>query len=203
LLLNSVLLRFLFFHSGRLGRVSAEDVEDIAAQKSLDLLRRAELGQWSLAGRSPAEITGFLTKVARNGLLDHLRKTSRQVQPDEEERPDWDAGHGGWQDDAATEAQPQLRVERREFAEALRVCAEALNPRSRLIWFFRVFLEMPSKKIAAHPEVELKASHVDVLLQRAREAVRECMDRKGFQPRDIPPGVFVELWRAFRVELDG
>ena len=59
---------------------------------------------------------------------------------------------------------------------------------------------MPSKDIAVHPELCLKASYVDVLLQRVRQAIRDCMLRKGFEAQDMPPGTFAELWGAFRLE---
>jgi DNA-directed RNA polymerase specialized sigma24 family protein len=92
-----------------------------------------------------------------------------------------------------------MRVERRDFAQALRGCAEELKPRSRLVWFLRIFCSMSSKEIAVHPEVKIKASHVDVLMQRARDAVRDCMRRKGYKPQDMPPGTFVEIWKTFRM----
>jgi DNA-directed RNA polymerase specialized sigma24 family protein len=91
-------------------------------------------------------------------------------------------------------------VERREFARALRKCAEALDARSRLIWFFRVFYSMATKDIAIHPNIDLKTGHVDVLLQRARKAIRKCMQSSGFDPNEIPRGAFAELWSAFRPE---
>jgi DNA-directed RNA polymerase specialized sigma24 family protein len=95
---------------------------------------------------------------------------------------------------------PDVLVERREFAQALRECARRLQPRSRLIWFFRVFYGMSSKQIAVHPEIALQAAHVDVLLQRVRHAVRECMHANGFEPRDMPPGTFTELWKEFHLD---
>ena len=57
-----------------------------------------------------------------------------------------------------------------------------------------------TKEIAAHPLVSLKAGHVNVLLHRAREAMRTCMRSKGHEPRDMPVGTFVELWKACRLD---
>ncbi|NNE43225.1 MAG: hypothetical protein HKN12_03380, partial [Gemmatimonadetes bacterium] len=93
---------------------------------------------------------------------------------------------------------PEDRLERRRFAESLRDCAGQLTARDRTVWFFRVFYDLSSREIAGHPEVGLKAPHVDVILQRCRQAVRKCMDGKGYQPGDLPPGTFSELWAAFR-----
>ena len=95
---------------------------------------------------------------------------------------------------------PDRRLQRKEFVEALRGCAERLEGRARLVWLFRVFCNMPSKEIAAHPEVGLKPGNVDVILQRTRQAMRACMLRNGYEARDMPPGTFVEMWRVFRFE---
>lgn len=92
--------------------------------------------------------------------------------------------------------QPDNLVERREFTAALRRCAAELDTRSRRIWFLRILCEMSSKKIATHPQVSLGVNHVDVLLYRARRMIRECMSTKGFEPGDMPPGTFIELWMS-------
>jgi RNA polymerase sigma factor (sigma-70 family) len=203
-ILNSSLDLFLRQHARRLGRFSAEDFEDIAAQKSLDLLRKCEEGLWDPEGRTAAEIAGFLSTVARNGLVDLRRRRERLVDPGGE-----DGDRASWEErvtalDARDPAAgtPDAGIESAQFARALRDCAQRLQPRSRRIWFFRVFYDMSSKRIAAHPEVELNPGHVDVLLQRCRETLRRCMERAGYTPREIPPGSFVALWEAFRPDED-
>ncbi len=202
-LLNSSLSRYLRLHSTRMGKLSREDLEDIAAQKSLDLLRKLEVGEWDMTDRSPSEITGFLSKVARNGFVDHLREAGRRVEPTEEDRPAWDVGAAGQDGMVGAENTgelPDKLVERKEFAKALRLCVDRINARSQRIWFLRAFCTMSSKEIATHPEVSLKPSHVDVIMQRAREAIRDCMHEKGYEAHDMPPGTFVELWRVFRLK---
>ena len=99
---------------------------------------------------------------------------------------------------AATDAS----AESREYAAALRECAESVEPKSRRIWFYRVFYEMPSKEIAAHPKVSMKPSHIDVVLHRVRDAVRKCMSGRGYETSAMPPGTFVALWQLFH-PLDG
>ena len=193
------MLRYLRIHTTRLGPISHEDQEDIASQKSLEILRRIDRGTWELVERTPSKVTGFLSMVARNGLVDMLREQGRRVEPADKLRPEWDVAEEGHKRQVSAVDPPDNLAERREFAAALRACAEQLDPRVRLIWIFRVFAGMSSKEIASHPEVHLKASHVDVLLQRGRSVIRDCMSRKGHEPGDIPPGTFVELWRAFRL----
>lgn len=203
LLLNSSIHMKLRAIAPALGRFDPADLADIAAQKSLELLRRAEEGAWNVGGRSAGELAGFLGQVARHGLVDHLRRRERDVQP--AAAGDDDGGRSGGRAGPDLDAQPargpapDAAVERREFAAALRACAGELSERSRTIWLLRVFYELPSREIAAHPEIRLQPGHVDVLLQRAREALRACMERKGFAPREMPPGTFAALWRAFRM----
>jgi hypothetical protein len=67
------------------------------------------------------------------------------------------------------------------------------------VWIFRVFLEMSTRQIAAHPEIAMKPGAVDVALARTRDKVRVCMKRRGFDPRDMPPGTFAVLWAEFRL----
>jgi RNA polymerase sigma factor (sigma-70 family) len=188
-------------HSAAFGRIPREDVEDLAAEKALELLGRVVSGVTDLSGPTPGEIGSFLSKVARNQLLDLLRRQGRRIEPvddDNLERLDRSRRCEGLTM-GGTDG-PDARVERREFAQALRKCAEHLDARSRLIWLFRVFYSMATRDIAIHPKIRIKAGHVDVLLQRARLAIRDCMRRKDFDLREIPPGTFAELWRAFRPE---
>lgn len=196
--LHAALSLYLRSHSTRFGPVAREDLEDLAGEKSLELLRRVVSGKTTFAGRSAAEIASFLSKVARNELLDRARRNARWADPPGEDLPEPEQ-----RDPGATMSSsefPDVRVQRREFVDALRQCITQLDRRSRLSWFCRVFYRMSSKDIAVHPDLGLKASHVDVLLQRARKTIRDCMRRRGFDAHDMPPGTFVEMWGALRRE---
>jgi RNA polymerase sigma factor (sigma-70 family) len=199
-ILFSALSIFLRSHNARLGRVPKEDLEDLAAESALDLLRRMVSGVTDFSDRAPGEVASFLSKVARNCLLNYMDKDRRRVEPRREDGAEWDVGEMGEETTTGVTDAPDVQVERQEFTSALRSCAERLDPRSGLVWFFRVFYGMSSKDIATHPEVRLKVGHVDVLLQRARRLMGDCMRRLGFEPQDMPPGTFVELWEAFRLE---
>jgi RNA polymerase sigma factor (sigma-70 family) len=200
LLLGSALHRYLRSHAARYGQVSWEDMEDIAAEKSLDLLRKMELEKWEVWNKPPSKVKAYISTVARNGLCDRLKEMGRRVEPADEEQPEWEVGQAGLGPPTSSTDPPDVRVERNEFVEALRKCVEQLKSRSRLVWFLRVFYEMPSRKIAVHPAVRLKTNHVDVILQRSRQKVGECMGRQGFDVGDMPPGSFAEMWRTFPLE---
>jgi RNA polymerase sigma factor (sigma-70 family) len=200
LLIKSALSRYLRFHAARLGPMTPEDLEDIASEKAFDLLCKIELKEWDMSGRHATEIQSYLSHTARNGLVNWLKKSRRHVRESGEDRQD-----GQWETpdrraQATVEVRPDVGIERREFIDELQKCFELLNLRDRRIWFLRVFCEMKTKEIARHPEVGLKPGHVDVLMQRSRSTVRECMQNKGFGPGDVYPGTFTALWKTVLME---
>jgi RNA polymerase sigma factor (sigma-70 family) len=194
--LNLCVGRYLRLHAPRLGRFAREDLEDLASQKSLELIRNLDTGVGALRGLTAADLPGFVSTVARNALVDRLREGERYSRPvDEEEEVDEVIGMR-----VPSPERSDADVERREFAEALRDCAQYLSDRDRLMWFFRVFYDMRTKDIAKHPEVGVKPGLVDVVLSNVRKSIRECMRRRGYEPRDMPCDAFVELWRTFRMK---
>jgi len=196
-LINSVLFMYLRVQACRLSGISREDIEDLAAEKSLDLVSRAESGTWDVSGRSPGEIAAYMAAVARNGLLSLLQGRER-----EEALPREATLLAGGSGDRVhlqyVPESPDVQAERKAYVTALRQCVQKLERRARLIWFLRVLCELRSQEIARHPTIRLKPSHVDVILHRVRREVRDCMARRGYAPEDMPTGTFVELWRAFR-----
>jgi len=199
-LLNTLIVIRLRVQATRYGTTAQEDLEDIAVEKSLDLLRRAESGEWDPEHRAPSELAAFLMTVARNGLVDFLRKSGRVEPLAGDAGPDEDPRGAARAPLRASGEGPDADAERREFATALRGCAETLDVRTRMVWFLRVFCDLATKEIATHPSVRLKPGHVDVLLQRARRQIRTCMRRLGHESHDLPPGTFAEIWRLFRAD---
>jgi len=198
LILHSVTFRFLRRHASGNARVTPDDLEEIAEKRVSDLLCRMRSSEWVMTRRPPNEVAPYLSRVARNGLATFLGRRHRRIT----------TIAGGAQNAIGIEGKamqaagegPEAGVERREFARALRECAEKLDPRVRLIWYLRVFCGLSSRQIAAHPEVQLKPSHIDVLLMRGRRAIKAAMRARGYSPADMPAGCFVEIWRAFRLE---
>jgi DNA-directed RNA polymerase specialized sigma24 family protein len=193
LLVHARINGYLQFHAFGHGRLSLEEREDIASSKALQVLNKIRSGQWDLGSRHPGEVAAFLSRVARHGLLDQRRVAGRQVSLD---ATAWPPESLSTPAGTVCDERPDLLLERKEYAAALRTCAGHLRPRAWKIWFLRAFFGLSSKEIALHPDVRLRASHVDVLLLRARAAVRTCMRRSGYDAEDIPPGAFIELWDA-------
>lgn len=205
LLLHGALTRSLERQAGRAGRPAREDLDDLAAAKALDLLLNAESGKWGVDGRGAPEIAGYLAAVARNALVDWGRRRRREVPLNalpgaEHENPMDRTGTTEQTNDP-----PQWEaLAARQYAGDLVRCADTLAPRSRWAWFLRSFYDLPTRVIAGHPAVQLKPAHVDVVLQRCRQAIRTCMEQRGHVTTALPPGTFVELWthlRSVRPEL--
>lgn len=198
-LLNAALTRYIRVHSARYGLVGDDDVRDIASEKSLNLMRRFDRGTWSPAESHPGELCSLISTVARNGLIDYLRVAGRSRSVDKGiqsggcDAPEANTTTAGLTFD--------LAPDRKRYAAALRDCCKQLNPKHRLMWYLKSFLEMPSAEIARHPSVAMKTASVDVVLTKTRKKLRACMLRKGFAAGDMPPGTFVTVWESVRKEI--
>ena len=197
-LLNTALLRYLRVYGRRYDYGFEEDFRDIAAQKSLDLLNRIHSRNWNPRENSPGQLCRFVSTLARNGLVDHLRVVGSRRAYDSRTPEDTVAAPG-----LRRVEQPDERVHRTAFVEAMRECIHRLRPRARAIWFLRVMLDMPTRKIAGHPAVHMKAGTVDVTLLRCRNELRHCMEAKGFRAADIPRGTLAQLWQTFEADIAG
>jgi DNA-directed RNA polymerase specialized sigma24 family protein len=175
--------------------LTPEDMEDLAAEKSLDLFRRIEAGTWELAGRTGPEVAGFLSATAHNAIIDLLRHRGR-LQALSGSTSDRSAA--GSEADPCCGELPDVCLETREFITALRDCVEGLQPRVRRVWFFRVFYGLATKEIAAHPDIGLSPPRIDELLFHVRQVITRCMEGKGQRSRQLPTGTFFEIWRSFR-----
>ena len=193
-LLHAALFASLRSQAGRVAAMSQEDLEDLASQKALELLLKAEEGAWDPDGRADHEVAGYVARVARHALVDLARRRGRECPPPEDEDA-WAVAivaHGG------ERAGPEDHLAAREFGSALRECLTALAPRARQAWFRRVYLERPSREIAAR--LGVSAAHVDVIVQRARASLKGCMESKGQSEPKYRPGAFVDLWTWLSAE---
>jgi RNA polymerase sigma factor (sigma-70 family) len=196
-LVHATLARYVRLHGESIGRVNAEEARDIASEKSVAFLRNLENNTRDLDALHTFQIRSYLSVLARNGLVDALRRSSRRSAHEVPEikragvqlAPDSDGA--------------EVNVRYREFQRALCQCVEETTPRARLVWFLRMFLDMPSKTIAVHPGVGMTPPSVDMMLSRMRKTVRECMMTKGFNSDDAPPGTFMALWELLGGEKLG
>ena len=196
-LLSVALAQRLRLHSGRYYTLDQDRIRDLASEKALDLMRKLDHGLWKPLESAPGEVVNFVSTIARNALIDELRRDTRGgvgPVPELDEVPE--------PDELRVEA-PQHRAERREFVDRLMECAARLRPGDRSVWLLRVLADLPSKEIAVHPDVKLNPGHVDVILLRCRKQIRSCMGAGGLEQRELPPGTYAELWERLRGQALG
>jgi RNA polymerase sigma factor (sigma-70 family) len=177
----------------QLNRRSAGDPElayDLAVKKALDLLDRFARGDWDPGRSTPGQLQSFFAVMARNSVIDYERSRAGKTRARE-------VGS-----DSATLALahvgPEESVgEQRRVASAVIDCAGKLTDRSRRIWFLRLFYEMSSRRIGAHPEVGMSPEAVDMALHRCRAKMQECLLKQGVDGSDFGPGVYAACWEAF------
>ena len=192
-LLHACLFASLRAQAGRIVPVSQEDLEDLASVKSSELMARAEAGVWDPVSHPPHEVAGFIRSVARNGLVDLARRLARECPPPDDEEM-WDMAIS---DRLPQAPGPEDWASAREFVSSLEHCVRTLTPRAREVWFLRACLERPSREIATVRQ--LSASNVDVIVMRARQALSECMARRGHHTTEVRPGAFAALWSESRL----
>ena len=196
LLLSAALARFARAQVRTLGSLTREDLEDLVATKALDLLHRIESGSLVLRRDSARDVSGFVAQTSRNAIIDHLRRerTRRGGNGDAQSPVDVAELAAGRSRDAIP---PSNRVEFAEVTTALELCIETLAPRARRIWIFRTFFDMSSRDIAAHPDIRVTPANVDVIVGRARTALRACLEKGGVGATDLAVAGMARLWDRF------
>ena len=187
-LVNAAVARYVRLHCHSYGYVDAEDIRDIASDKSAAFIRSLENGQRDLADLKAPQLCSYLSVLARNGLVDTLRRSERTHGRDAQSQHSVGAPLAPEADGA------EISMRNAEFLRAISHCVGALTFRAQTVWFLRAFLDLPSKTIATHPDVQMTSPAVDMMLSRTRKSLRDCMEKKGFNSDDAPPGTFVALW---------
>ena len=159
----------------------------------VDLLSMVGLAREVAASR---DVSGFVAQTSRNAIIDHLRRERTRRGGNGDAHAPVDAAElaSGRSHDAIP---PSNRVEFAEVTAALDRCIETLAPRARRIWIFRTFFEMSSRDIAAHPDVRLTPANVDVIVGRARSALRACLEKGGIGAADLAVAGMARLWDRF------
>jgi RNA polymerase sigma factor (sigma-70 family) len=149
-----------------------EEVEELVQDIYCRLLEDHRRRLRSFRGRSPAQVTAFLNRTARNVVFDHLRAAQaakRSGSPMSFEELDELLG-----EPADPEGSPEGRVVRRErWRQLLRRCVRRMGSRTarRDLRILRLALVegWSSREIAASKIRELTPSAIDSVVCRARE----------------------------------
>jgi RNA polymerase sigma factor (sigma-70 family) len=144
---------------------SADVADDLAQESFVVALRRG-------ACELPAAATGaFLRRTARFLFLHHLRQRHR------------DAAHLGGFADAVDElfAREDAAGGSDEHLERLRACVASLPPRSRLAIerCYGIAADSDATRAAVAAALGLQPNGLKTLLQRIRQALRDCLERRN------------------------
>ena len=137
---------------------SRELAEDLTQETFLAVLQRP------FEDRGPAATAAYLRHAARNFFISHQRRSGRYVLVEDVEEIDaaWDRWAG--RDDGET------------LMAALQQCLEGLSDRARMALDLRFRQQQSRNQIAE--AVELSEDGAKNLMQRAKQYLRECIERK-------------------------
>src|SRR2546426_1060730 len=137
---------------------SAELAEDLTQETFLAVLQRP------FTDNGPAATSAYLRQVARNLCISHQRRAGRYTLV--EDVADIDATWDRWagKDDGET------------LFAALQQCLEGLTERARTALNLRFREQKSREQIAA--AVEMSEDGAKNLLQRSKQFLRECIERK-------------------------
>jgi len=137
---------------------SPELAEDLTQETFLAVLQRP------FTDHGPAATAAYLRQVARNLFISHQRRGGRYVLVEDVAEIDeaWDRWAG--KDDGET------------LLAVLHQCVEGLTERARLALDLRFRQDRSRSEIAA--TVELSENGAKNLLQRAKQQLRDCIERK-------------------------
>jgi RNA polymerase sigma-70 factor (ECF subfamily) len=165
-----------------LSRLSGET--ELARDLVQDTLLAAWQGRAGFAGR--AAVRTWLTGILKHKLIDHIRAQIRERDMHEaaetDPTSDWFGADGHWQQaPKAWQANPESLCEDADFRRTLQHCLDALPPQQRHVFVLRELEGEGSEAICKACGVT--ATHLYVLMHRARMALRACLEFNWFGQR--------------------
>ncbi len=158
--------------AGRGMGFSREESEDIAQSVFAAMIEA--LGRF----RGRSHIRTFLFGIFYNKVSEHLRESQKAQQSDpiEEVMESKFDTHGNWR-------QPPSDVERQlycqEAGKIIQECLEGIPRAQRIAFYLREVEEMKTPEICK--KLGVTSTNLGVLLFRARNRLRECVEKKGLK----------------------
>lgn len=152
---------------------------DIAADLVQETFLAGIKGLDSFKGQS--SIRTWLVGILKNKIIDHYRKSSREITSDlpfETDRPFLEAGEwrGHWNDGAGPQkwSEPSKAAELNELRQKLQTCIDDLPARLAHLYTMREIDAMSTEEICNRMDVT--ATNLGVLMHRARAQLRRCLE---------------------------
>jgi RNA polymerase sigma-70 factor (ECF subfamily) len=135
-----------------------------------DLVQDAFVAAWRNLGRFEVtrDFGAWMRGIVRNKWREHLRRHAREVDVDDATLEAWEARFSDWDE--------SRRNDRGEMFDALDDCLRRLPDAMREAVRRFYYQNQPGEGIAAALGIDTAA--LRKRLQRAREALRDCLDRK-------------------------
>ncbi|MDP2134553.1 MAG: sigma-70 family RNA polymerase sigma factor [Sulfuritalea sp.] len=170
----------------RFARLQLRD-EHLAEDVVQEALAAAVTGKREFAGRSALKTWVF--GILRNKIVDAIRIRSRSVNisalADEEGELDdaFDAlfkANAHWQPAARPRdwGDPEAALHQEQFWIVFDACLNHLPPNTARVFMMREFLEFDTAEVCA--ELRISASNCHVILHRARNGLRRCLEQSWF-----------------------
>ncbi len=158
--------------SGRGMGFSSDEIQDLAQSVFVALME--SIGRFE--GRS--HIRTFLFGIFYNKVSEHLREKQKIEESDSidevmESRFDL---KGKWRQPPADIEQ---EVFNREVREMVQECLESVPRAQRIAFYFREVEEMNTEEICK--KMAISGTNLGVMLFRARNRLRECLEKKGLK----------------------
>lgn len=153
--------------------------EDVVSETLVAALENAA----TFAGRS--QLKTWVVSILRHKMIDHMRRFNREVSIEAQLEAgaipdlDWLFTESGGRVDAPLDwSDPERALSRAEFIDILQLCIDRLPPALARVFMMREWLELDTGQICR--QLDINRDHCFVLLYRARNRLRECLERRWF-----------------------
>jgi len=134
-----------------------------------------------------SSIRTWLVSILHNKIIDHYRKAIRRKDVETEPNPETDFYEAGpmagrWKEDrtpAEWNIHPEHAFRQNEFMRILHLCLDLLPERVSAVFILREMEGQPGEDICK--ELDLSTSNLWVILHRARNQLRRCLERNWFE----------------------
>ena len=168
--------------------------DDAAAEDAVQEALAAALdGKRNFEGR--AALKTWIFAILRNKIIDAIRQRSRSINISalSAEEEDMDAtfdslfkpnAHWNPETRPAAWGDPEATLGQEQFWEVFEACLNHLPANTARVFMMREFLEFDTDEVCA--ELKISISNCHVILHRARNGLRRCLEQSWFTSGEAP-----------------
>ena len=173
--------RVYLLRIARLQLPERERAEDVVQETLLAALE----GRDSFAGKS--SVKSWLTGILKHKIVDAMRRSASEpavpAMGGEGDIDDLDVffnehDHDHWESKPADWRNPERDLEQKQFMDMIDLCLERLPPNTARVFLLHEVMGLESDEICK--ELQITATHLWVMLYRARMLLRKCLEHNRF-----------------------